>query len=58
MTHLGATLFALESTLGALKYFLDGLDFAPPDQGGLFFLGKGKLIIDRYDITHGLPYPN
>jgi hypothetical protein len=52
---LGATLLALECTLGALKYFLDGLDFSPSNQRRLFFLGKVKLIINGYDITHGIP---
>ena len=46
LIDLGAALFALECTLGALKYFLDGLDFSSTNQGRLFFLGKAKFIIN------------
>ncbi len=52
---LDAAFFALQSTMGALKYFLHGQHFAPSDQSRFFVFDQIELFINGYDIRQRQP---
>lgn len=50
-----AAFFAFQSTMGALKHFLYGQNFAPSNQSRFLIFGQIELFINGYDIRQSHP---